>query len=88
MTVYWRGVDPSNRPRLPLAGESDGTGDFAYIISPSIVLMDVLDTGGALCQYCLGLDGPVKGVTRSIDFDAYDEPCVLGGRGRLLEGCV
>jgi hypothetical protein len=56
------------------------------MISPSMVLIDVLETGGALCQYCLGLEGPVMGVTRSIDFDAYDEPCVLGGRGRLLEG--
>lgn len=81
--VYARGVDPSKRPRLPLAGERDGTGDFAYIISPSMVLIDVLETGGALCQYCLGLEGPVKGVTRSIDLDAY-EPCVRGGRGRLL----
>ncbi len=86
--IYCRGVDPSNRPRLPLAGERDGTGDFAYIISPSMVLMDVLETGGALCQYCLGLEGPVKGVTRSIDFDAYDEPCVLGGSGRLVEAWV
>lgn len=83
--VYARSVDPSNRPRLPLAGDNEGTGDFAYMISPSIVLIDVLETGGALCQYCLGLEGPVIGVTRSMDFDAYD-PCVLGGRGRLLEG--
>lgn len=83
--IHCLGVDPSNRPRLPLAGDNDGTGDFAYMISPSMVLIDVLDTGGALCQYCLGLEGPVMGVTRSIDFDAY-EPCVLGGRGRWLEG--
>lgn len=86
MTVYWRGVEPSRRPRLPLAGDNEGTGDFAYMISPSMVLIDVLETGGALCQYCLGLDAPVIGVTRSIDLDAYDEPCVLGGSGRLLEG--
>lgn len=68
-----------------MAGDNDGTGDFAYMISPSIVLIDVLETGGALYQFCLGLEGPVKGVTRSIDFDAY-EPCVLGGSGRWLDG--
>ena len=69
--LYWRGVEPSKRPRLPLAGDNDGTGDFAYMISPSMVLIDVLETGGALKPYeCLGLDAPVMGVTRSIDLDA------------------
>lgn len=70
-----------------MAGDNDGTGDLAYIISPPMVLIDVCETGGALKPYeYLGLDGPVMGVTRSIDLDAYEEPCVLGGSGRLLEG--
>lgn len=86
VVVYWRGVEPSRRPRLPLAGDNEGTGDFAYMISPSMVLIDVREIGGALKPYeYLGLDALVMGVTRSIDFDAYDEPCVLGGSGRLLE---
>jgi hypothetical protein len=44
--------------------------------------------GQVLCEYDLGLDGAVMGVTRSIDFDPYDEPCglCLGGSGRLVAG--
>jgi hypothetical protein len=69
-----------------LAGDNDGTGDFAYMISPPIVLIDVSARGTALSPYeGFGLDAAVIGVTRSIDFDAYDEPCVLGGSGLLLE---
>jgi hypothetical protein len=30
--------------------------------------------GQVLCEYDFGLDGAVKGVTRSIDFDPYEEP--------------
>jgi len=37
------------------------------MISPSMVLVDVCMIGAVLCEYCLGLDGAVKGVTRSID---------------------
>jgi hypothetical protein len=70
-----------------LAGDKEGTGDFAYRISPPMVLIDVCATGAALKPYeGFGLDAAVMGVTRSIDLDAYDEPCVLGGSGRLLEG--
>jgi hypothetical protein len=37
-----------------------------------------------LLEYAFGLDD-VRGVTRSIDFEAYEVPwgLVLGGRGRL-----
>lgn len=77
-------------PRLPLAKSVIvGTGDFAYTISPSIVLVDVLDTAGDLYGYCFGLDGAVRGVTRSIDLVPYDEPLgVLDGRGRVLTAGV
>jgi hypothetical protein len=58
------------------------------MISPSIVLVDVLEMAGDLCEYCLGLDGVVNGVTRSIVFEPYDEPCglCLGGSGRVVAG--
>lgn len=53
-----------------------------------MVLVDVLDTAGDLCKYCLGLDGVVNGVTRSIVFELYDELCglCLGGSGRVVAG--
>jgi hypothetical protein len=47
---YARGVEANNLPRLPLAADKEGTGDFAYTISPSIVLVDVVDIGGVLCE--------------------------------------
>ena len=62
------------------------------MISPSIVLVDVLEIAGDLCEYDLGLDlgleGAVRGVTRSIDLALapYDPLCdgfVLGGSGRV-----
>ena len=57
------------------------------MISPSMVLVDVVDIGDVLCEYDLGLDGAVTGVTRSIDLDPYDELCgYLGGNGRLVAG--
>jgi hypothetical protein len=54
-----------------LAADKEGTGDLAYTISPSIVLVDVVDMGIVLLEYDLGLDGAVNGVTRSIDFEPY-----------------
>jgi hypothetical protein len=45
-----RGVEANSRPRLPLAPENDGTGDFTYTISPSMVLVDVVDTAYDLCE--------------------------------------
>jgi hypothetical protein len=49
-----------------------------------MVLVDVVDMGTVFFEY-LGLDGAVKGVTRSIDFELY-ECAVLcrGGSGRML----
>lgn len=77
-----------NRLKLPLAADREGTGDFAYTISPSIVLVLVLDIGDVLCEYCFELDVAVNGVTRSIDLAPYEELCglVLGGSGREVEG--
>lgn len=49
-TDHARGVEEMSRLRLPLAAESEGTGLFAYTISPSMVLIDVLDIGGVLCE--------------------------------------
>jgi hypothetical protein len=53
-----------------------------------MVLVEVVDMGDVLCEYDLGLEGAVNGVTRSIDLDPYDEPCglFLGGRGRVIAG--
>lgn len=46
-----RGVEANNRPRLPLAGETEGMGDFWYRISPSMVLVDVREMGAAFSEY-------------------------------------
>jgi len=53
-----------------------------------MVLVDVLDIGGVLCEYCFGLEGAVKGVTRSIDLWPYDElwGFVLEGNGLDVAG--
>lgn len=55
-----------------------------------MVLTEVLDTAGDLCEYDLGLEGAVTGVTRSIDFpppyDPLRDGLVLGGRGRVVAG--
>lgn len=64
-------------------------GLFLYKISPSAFPFDVVDIGAAFSEYCGGLDGAVayvKGVTRSMDLDPYDEEWgfVLGGRGLVL----
>lgn len=48
--VYARGVEEMRRLKLPLAAEREGTGLFAYTISPSMVLVDVLEIGGVLCE--------------------------------------
>jgi hypothetical protein len=44
-------------------------GDLAYTISPSIVLVDVVEIAGVLWEYfgLGGVEGAVRGVTRSID---------------------
>ena len=83
-----RGVEAIRRLKLPLVAEIVGTGLFAYTISPSIVLVDVLNIGGVLCEYCFGLDEVVNGITRSIDFDPYDElyGLFLGGSGLVVDG--
>jgi hypothetical protein len=76
-----RDDEARRRPRLPFAGDSDGTGDLAYRISPSIAAVEVRRIGGALQEYAFGLDD-VRGVTRSIDFEG-PWGLVLGGRGRV-----
>jgi hypothetical protein len=48
--VHARGVEANNRPRLPLAADKEGTGDLAYTISPSIVLVEVVEIGDVLCE--------------------------------------
>jgi hypothetical protein len=54
-----------------------------------MVLAEVFDTAGDLYEKPLGLDGAVRGVTRSMDFAPYDvlwTGLVLGGRGRIEAG--
>jgi len=53
-----------------------------------MVLVDVVEIGDVLCEYDFGLEGAVTGVTRSIDFEPYDELCglYLGGSGRAVAG--
>jgi hypothetical protein len=69
--------DASKRPRLPLAGDGDGIGDFSYRISPWALFVDVVDVVTPFCEYWGGVDGVVveypHGVTRSMDLDPCDE---------------
>jgi hypothetical protein len=43
-------VDANKRPKLPFAADNEGTGDLAYTISPSIVLVEVVEIGDVLCE--------------------------------------